>query len=188
MMPALGACSGAALVAGGAATAGVAVAQERSIGTAVDDAAIQIQIKHELLQASDDLFIKVSSEVHEGRVLLTGVVPTPEDRVEAVRLAWRVRGVEEVLNEIQISDRGGVTDYLKDVKITTQLKFRMLRDPDIYDVNFSVETVHGIVYLMGIARTESELRKVTTYARNIAGVQKVVSHVRLSDDPRRGKS
>ena len=176
------------MVAGGAATAGIAVAQERSVGTAIDDTAIQLQIKHYLLEASDDLLIRVGSEVHEGRVLLTGVVSTAEDRVEAVRLTWQANGVLEVLNEIQVSDRDGIIDYFKDVKITTQLRYQMLRDRDISDINFSVETVNGIVYLMGIARGQSELDKVTTHARNIAGVQKVISHVRLSDDKRRGKS
>ncbi len=176
------------MVAGGAATAGIAAAQERSVGTAIDDTSIQLQIKHYLLQASDDLFIRVGSEVHEGRVLLTGVVPTAEDRVEAVRLTWQARGVLEVLNEIQVSDRAGIIDYFKDVKITAQLRYQMLRDRDIFDINFSVETVNGIVYLMGIARDQAESEKVTTHARNIAGVEKVISHVRLSNDERRGKT
>ena len=184
----IAACGGPSVVASGAATAGIAIAQERSIGTAVDDTAIQLQIKHYLLQASDDLFIRVGSEVHEGRVLLTGVVTSAEDRVEAVRLTWQAKGVLEVLNEIQVSERSGAIDYFKDVKITTQLRYQMLRDRNISDINFSVETVNGIVYLMGIARDQSELEKVTTHARNISGVQKVISHVRLSDDKRRGRS
>ena len=188
LLLALSACGGAGLVAGGAATAGIAVVQERTVGAAIDDTAIQVQIKHYLLKASDDLFIRVGSEVHEGRVLLTGVVPTAEDRVEAVRLTWQADGVLEVLNEIQVSDRDGIIDYFKDVKVTTQLRYQMLRDRDISDVNYSVETVNGIVYLMGIARDQSELEKVTSHARNIAGVEKVISHVRLSDDKRRGSS
>ena len=58
----------------------------------------------------------------------------------------------------------------------------MERSRDFFDVNFTVETVNGIVYLMGIARSRPELDKVTTHAgRNIAGpVQKVISHVRLT--------
>ncbi len=184
---ALTACAAPGIVAG-AATAGLAVAQERSIGTVIDDTAIELQIQHYLLQASDGLFIRVGIEVHEGRVLLTGVVPAPDDRVEAVRQAWQVNGVLEVINEVQVSDRAGITDYLRDVKITSQLRFQMLRDRDIFDVNYTVETVNGIVYLMGIARSRPELDKVTTHARNIAGVQKVISHVRLSGGDRRGKS
>ena len=184
---ALTACAAPGILAG-AATAGLAVAQERSIGTVIDDTAIELQIQHYLLQASDGLFIRVGIEVHEGRVLLTGVVPTPDDRVEAVRQAWQANGVLEVINEVQVSDRAGIVDYLRDVKITSQLRFQMLRDRDISDVNYTVETVNGIVYLMGIAGSRPELDKVTTHARNIAGVQKVISHVRLSADARRGKS
>ena len=184
---ALTACAAPGIVAG-AATAGLAVAQERSIGTVIDDTAIELQIQHYLLQASDGLFIRVGIEVHEGRVLLTGVVPAPDDRVEAVRQAWQVNGVLEVINEVQVTNRAGITDYLRDVKITSQLRFQMLRDRDISDVNYTVETVNGIVYLMGIARSRPELDKVTTHARNIAGVQKVISHVRLSGGDRRGKS
>ena len=184
---ALTACAAPGIVAG-AATAGLAVAQERSIGAVIDDTAVELQIQHYLLQASDGLFIRVGIEVHEGRVLLTGVVPAPDDRVEAVRQAWQVNGVLEVINEVQVSDRAGITDYLRDAKITSQLRFKMLRDRDISDVNYAVETVNGIVYLMGIARSRPELDKVTTHARNIAGVQKVFSHVRLSGGDRRGKS
>ena len=184
---ALTACAAPGIVAG-AATAGLTVAQERSIGTVIDDTAIELQIQHYLLQASDGLFIRVGIEVHEGRVLLTGVVPAPDDRVEAVRQAWQVNGVLEVINEVQVTNRAGIVDYLRDAKITSQLRFQMLRDRDISDVNYTVETVNGIVYLMGIARSRPELDKVTTHARNIAGVQKVFSHVRLSGGDRRGKS
>ena len=184
---ALTACAAPGIVAG-AVTASLAVAQERSIGTVIDDTAIELQIQHYLLQASDDLFIRVGIEVHEGRVLLTGVVPAPDDRVEAVRQAWQVNGVLEVINEVQVTNRAGITDYLRDVKITSKLRFKMLRDRDIFDVNYTVETVNGIVYLMGMAGSRPELDKVTTHARNIAGVQKVISHVRLSGDDRRGKS
>ena len=87
-----------------------------------------------------------------------------------------------------MSDRAGIVDYLRDVKITSQLRFQMLRDRDISDVDYTVETVNVIVYLMGIARSRPELDKVTTHARNIGGVQKVISHVRLSGDDHRGKS
>ena len=115
-------------VGGAGATAGVAVAQERSVGDAVDDASIQLAINEALLKKDEKLFSSVGIEVVEGRVLLTGSVAKPEDRVEAARLTWQVDGISEVLNEIQVSNRGGLVNYLKDGKITTQLRFQMLRD------------------------------------------------------------
>lgn len=180
---ALNGCAGAVIGAG--ATASVAVVQERSVGDAVDDATIQLKINEGLLQADEKLFGAVGTVVLEGRVLLTGNVPTPDDRVRAVRLTWKVEGVKEVLNELQVASRGSVVQYFKDAKVTTQLRFLMLKDRDISDVNYSVETVTGIVYLMGLAKDQAELNKVINHARNIAGVAKVISHVYLVNDKRR---
>lgn len=179
----VGGCAG--IVAGGAATTGVAVAQERSVGDAVDDTTIHAQVSSGLLQASEKLFIKVGIEVLEGRVLLTGSVPKPEDRVEATRIAWGVNGVKEVLNEIEVNDKSGLVDFAKDTWITTRMRAAMLGDSKVYGINYSIETVNAVIYVMGIAQNQAELDRVTTHARNIRGVRKVVSHVVLKSDPRR---
>jgi len=178
----LGACQ--SLLLGGAALVGVAAVQERSVGAALDDATIQFLINQKLLETNEVLFLRVGIEVLEKRVLLTGSVTTPDNRVEAVRAAWQVDGVREVLNEIQIAERDALS-YLNDARITAQLRFQMLTDAEVADVNYSVDTVNGTVYLMGIAVDQAELDRVSDYARAISGVENVISHVRLSDDPRR---
>lgn len=58
----------------------------------------------------------------------------------------------------------------------------MLFDNDIQSVNFGIKTVSGKVYLMGIAQDPAELKRVTDLARNVDGVNKVISYVRLKDD------
>jgi len=179
----VGACQ--SLLIGGAAVVGVATVQERSVGAALDDATIQLLINEKLLDADEALFLRVGIEVVEGRVLLTGSVPTPDDRVEAVRAAWQVEGVREVLNEIQVATRDSIVTYLNDARITAQLRFQMLADSDITDINYSVDTVNGVVYPMGIGLGQAELDRVTDHARAVSGVQNVISHVRLADDPRR---
>ncbi len=170
-------------VVGGVATVGVTVAQERSAGDAVDDGVITFVINERLLNFHVDLFQAVGVEVYEGRVLLTGSVPKPDDRIEAVRIAWLADGVTEVLNEIQVTDRGGLVDYAHDTWITTQLRSKLLLDKDVRAINFNVETVNGVVYLIGIAQDQAELERVTNHARTITNVVKVVSHARLKDDP-----
>lgn len=179
----LGGCVGAAVGAG--AATGVAVAQERSLGNAIDDTVIEANVNHELLQHSETLFTRVGTEVIEGRVLLTGLVPSADDRVTATRLAWKAKGVKEVLNELEISDRSSVINFAKDSWITAQLHGRLLADQQVRDINYSIETVNGVIYLFGIAQDESELKRVTSHARTIKGVNKVVSHVVLRTDPRR---
>ncbi len=179
----LGGC--ASVVIGSGATVGLAAAQERSVGQAVDDVAILAQINHRLLQRSETLFTSVDVEVVEGRVLLTGNVQRPGDRVEVARMAWQATGVREVLNELEINDQSSLRNYAKDVWITTQLKIKLLGDAEISAINYSVDTINSVVYLFGIAQSQAELDRATGHARNIGGVSKVVSHVVLKDDPKR---
>ncbi len=188
MAAALGLSGCAGVVAGAGAQGLVAAAQERKLLDAVDDKTIQLRINARFLNYDPDLFRRVETEIVEGRVLLTGNVPRPDDRVQAARLTWRVAGVREVLNEIAVNDRGGIIDYFKDSWITTRLRAKMVTDAEIVEINYSVETVNGVVYLIGIAQDEAELKRVTGHARTLSGVRRVISHVRMKDDPRRPAS
>ena len=175
--PVLSGCVSMAI--GAAATGGVAVAEERSVGTQVDDLTIKVEINQALFTFNERLFQDVSIDVTEGRVLLTGKVPEPDDRVDAVRIAWQATGVKEVINEIQVTDTGGVESYLKDVRISNELRADLLFDGEVNSINYNVETVGSIVYLTGIAQNQAELDRVIDHARTISGVKEVISHVRI---------
>jgi len=171
----------------GAGTEGaVVVAQERSVGNAVDDAGILLKIKDRYARADyKDLLANVEIKVVEGRVLLTGNVDKPESQITAVREAWLVTGVKEVIDEIQLNNKAGFSNYAQDVWISTQVKSRLLITKNIRSVNYSVITVNQVVYLMGIAQDQSELDRVTWVASTTNHVQRVVSYVRMKDDPAR---
>ena len=170
---------------GAAATAGLVIAEERSVGDAVDDLTIRAELNQVFFEDDIDLYRDVSFSVIEGRVLLKGSVLTPEDRVQALRLAWQANGVREVINEIQVTDESGILDYARDTWISAQLKGKLLVDVDVLSINYSVETVKGTVYIMGIAQNEDELARVIEHARSIEDVKRVVSHAVMKDDPRR---
>lgn len=181
----LSGCSTTGVLVGAGATLGITAAQERSMGDAIDDASIRLQLNGVLFNHPSALFEQVSIEVVEGRVLLTGNVARPQDRIEATRLAWTVGGVREVINEMQIADRSSILDDAADLWINTQLRARMLADADVLSINYTIETQNGVVHLLGVAQSEAELTRVTNHARVIRGVRKVVSHVLLRTDPRR---
>lgn len=173
------------LIAGGTETA-VLVSQERSVGSAVDDAGILLKIKNLYAQQeSKDLLTNVEIKSIEGRVFLTGNVDKTDSQIEAVRLAWKIDGVKEVINEIQINDQSGVWNYTKDVWISTQVRSRLVLGKDIKSINYSVITVNQVVYLLGIAQNQEELNRVTNVASSTSYVQRVVSYVRLKNDPKR---
>lgn len=180
---ALGGCGGAILGAGaGAASAGL---QERGLDGAIVDSRIQAEINHGWLEYDKNLFPHLGSSVYEGRVLLTGVVKTEDQRAEIVRRAWTVRGVREVINEIIVDPQGSSGTLARDTWISTQLRGQILVDRDINGVNYTIETVRHVVYLFGVAQDKKELDKVIDYARRVEYVERVVNHVLLKNDPRR---
>ena len=173
------------LIIGAAATGGVAAVEERSIGNVVDDLTIRAELNQLFFKDNFDLLQSVSFSVIEGRVLLKGSVKTQEDRIRGLELAWQASGVREVINEIQVTDQGGIVNYARDTWISTQLKAEILFDMDILSINYNVETINGIIYVVGIAQDQAELDKMVDLARRIENVKQVVSHVVMKDDPRR---
>ena len=155
--------------------------EERSFNNYVEDTIIVAQLKNEYFSNNENIFFQVSVEVIEGRVLLTGNVEQIDERIEATKLAWGIKGVNEVINEIQISNNEGILDYADDLIMKTKINAKLLLEKNILNLNYSVEVVNGIVYLIGIAQDQKELDAVTEISKNTYGVTSVISYVRLKD-------
>jgi len=178
----LAACAPA--IIGGLATGAVTTAQSRSTGEALTDTEIKLRISDALLQADSALFAQVETSVTEGRVVLLGAVSSQADRQLAGQLTAGINDVREVINELIIADRGFM-DVASDTRIDTEISARLLGAADVLAVNYDIETVNGTVHVMGLARSNEELRRVTDIASRVSGVQQVVSHALLTSDPRR---
>ena len=168
------------MIIGGAATAGVAAYQERGIKGVAADTETATRVRAKILEADNQLFSDVGVEVYEGRVLLTGRVPSEEKRAEAVKISWSVVEVKDVINEVAVSENP-LLDLANDTWITTKLKSKMTFDKDILAINYSIETVGAVIYLIGIAQDKAELQRVLNHARSIDYVKRVVNHVRIND-------
>ena len=155
--------------------------EERSFNNYVEDTIILAQLKNEYFSNNENIFFQVSVDVIEGRVMLTGIVEQIDERIEATKLAWGIKGVNEVINEIQISNDEGILDYADDLVMKTKINAKLLLEKNILNLNYSVEVVNGIVYLIGIAQDQKELDAVTEISKNTYGVISVISYVRLKD-------
>lgn len=167
---------------GAGALVGSSAAEERGLGGALSDTGIRAKINLLWFDFDPSISEEVELSVREGRVLLTGYLSSPQLQIDAVRLAWQVPGVREVRDETKVGDGTGVRGYAADTWITMQLRSDMLFDGDVESINYSVKTVDGVVYLMGIGQNRDELEKVVNHARGINGVKKVVSYVRLKEE------
>ena len=181
--PLLSGC--AETIIGGVATGAVAASQERGLGGAVGDTQIRTAINYLWLDHDKDMYHQLNLNVHEGRVMITGVVARQDLRDEAVKRAWRAKGVKEVIDEIIVDPKGTSGTYARDSWIDAQLSAKLLFDKNIYSINYSTETVRGQIYILGIAQDQAELDLVLQNARSIEYVRRVVSYILLKDDPRR---
>ncbi|TAL33864.1 MAG: BON domain-containing protein [Alphaproteobacteria bacterium] len=172
-------CGIVGLAAGAGATIGVAAAQEGGLKGATTDVSIRVAITDLWLKHDPNMYKRLTLTVREGRVLVTGAVPNPDMRVDAIRLAWQAEGVRQVINEITIDKGGGVTGYVSDSWITGTIKTHLTFDKYIQSINYTIDTEQGTVYIMGIAQDQTELDRVLNYARNTKYVKNVVSYVRL---------
>ena len=85
-----------------------------------------------------------------------------------------------MINEIQVRDEPrSWTQYGRDTWITTQLRGYITFDKHIQSINYSIDTVNGVVYLMGVGQDQAEIDRVIDHARNTAYVTQVISYVRL---------
>ena len=172
-------CSPASILASGGATGMVVAEGDRSLGTVVDDATIKIKIAERFINSDDNIFVDVSTNILDGRVLLTGLVDNQEIRIDAVRKVWEVEGVNEVINEIQIGNRESLREYAQDVWITTQVRGLAAKTIGLRSVAYNFETIKGKVYIMGMTSKPQQLEDLILVVKSIKGVNEIVNYVIL---------
>jgi osmotically-inducible protein OsmY len=163
----------------GAGAAGYAAGQERGVGGTVDDIKTMTDIQVAMMNTEPPLPTNIDVTVYQGRVLLTGLVSSPQTKAEAGRIAQGVAGVRAVYDEIEVSPEKSGWDAAKDAWISAKLRSQLLFEADLRSFNYTVETVDGSVYLIGSARDQAELDRAVALARNIPDVRRVVSYVEL---------
>ena len=169
----------------GAGTAAVAASStDKGLTTSVSDNLIATKLNDKFIQNDSSLFVDVDVSVNDSAVLMTGKVKTPEEKILSTKLAWEVRGVREVVNEIQVVDRSSLKDVAKDLAASAQLRGKLIADPDVSSLNFSIDVVNGTVYLSGIAADTEEMNRVVSHARDLRFAQQVVNYIKLRSDLR----
>lgn len=170
---------------GTAASVGIYAAQDRTIGEGIDDASASQQVKMRLMAADSVAFQEVDVEVANRSLLLSGTAPTDEHRQAAETIARSVRTVDHVYNEIVVGEPSTFVRSAQDELITAQIRARLTASPAVRAINVNIETFHGNVYLMGLARTQTELERAAEIASVVGGVRRVVSFmtVRAPDLP-----
>src|SRR5438067_562738 len=170
-----------AIVGGLAAAggAGYAANQERGVTGTFDDLTIKTNIQNAWLQVNPLMQRDFTITVYEGRTLLTGISPNPEMKVQAAQIASQIPGVRAIYDEIEVAPNEGAWQSVRDTWIASQIRSNLVFASQVRSVNYTIDTVNGSVYLIGSARTQAELDRVTETARKVPNVKRVVSYVEI---------
>jgi osmotically-inducible protein OsmY len=171
----------ALLILAAAPLGGCLVIEDKTLGESFDETTTGAEIKTRLFsQGAFSRFGEVDVEVANRFVLLSGRVPSDADKKEAERVAWSVSAVDEVANELVVEKRDLGRD-VNDRWISEQVRTRLIAASAIKGVNYNVQVYDGVVFLLGLARSEEELRQAAETAARVKGVQKVVSYVKMRE-------
>ena len=128
-----------------------AASKEKGIGTALSDTIIKTKISNLIFKKDPSLISDTKITVNNGSVLFTGKVSEPETRIQFTKIAWSVKGVNEVNNEIQISDTSSLRNIARDISSMGEIRARIMTDKKINSLNFSIDVVNDTAYLSGVA-------------------------------------
>jgi osmotically-inducible protein OsmY len=166
-------------VIGAGALIGAGVLQERGISGEAADARIQTDISEKWLKYNIAMFNAIEIKVYDRRVLLMGFVRDDRDRADALRLAREVKGVREVIDEIQIGGKESILNEANDRWIAARVDTALTFGSGVRNLNYTTNILNGTVYVIGIARDEAELNRVVAVIKSVSGVKKIISYIEI---------
>jgi osmotically-inducible protein OsmY len=161
------------LVIGGVAAGTALVATDRrTAGTQLEDQGIELRALSEVRNTFGTR-VRVSTISFNRQVLLTGEVPSLQDKQAVEELVKKIDNVDSVVNELGVRNSPSLFDRSGDLLITGRVKAAILDARDLQSNAFKVVTANNTVYLLGRV-TKRESDRVTAIARGVTGVQRVV--------------
>ena len=161
------------LLGGGAVAGGVMVASDRrTSGTVLEDNAIQLKSSNRI---DDNLGERVHVNVtsYNRQSLLTGEVPSEQDKQLVAKVVSEVENVRGVVNELAVLGNSTLTQRSNDVLVTSRVKANLVDARDLSANSLKVTTERGTVYLMGRV-TQRESNRATEVVTGTSGVQRLV--------------
>lgn len=161
-----------------------AASKEKGLGTSINDNLIKTKISNLIYRYNKDLIADTKVFVNNGSVLFTGKLVNPNDKIEFTKLAWNIRGVKEVNNEIQVTDLTSIKNIARDIASLGEIRARLMSDKSINSLNFSIDVVNDKAYVSGVATSELEMNLVKNHASSARFINEVYNYIILNKDTR----
>jgi hyperosmotically inducible protein len=119
---------------------------------------------------------EVKAQVADGKVTLTGTVPSYSARSAAASASWGIDGVKEVTNLLSV--RFPTTFVVpNDVEIKTNAERTLAWNPEVYSADVDVTVIDGVVCLEGTVDAYWKRGKAEDLVSNLRGVVDIENHL-----------
>ena len=127
----------------------------------------------------------INTDVENGMVTLTGKVTSDVDKALAEELIENLDGVTKVDNQLTVmatDKQGGANDNsgLKDAKIATVVKTRLLFEAEVSGSAIDVDAKNGVVTLQGEVESDAEKDLAIAIAKNTNDVSRVIDKLQVA--------
>ena len=171
--------------------------EDRVTDDQVTDTKIGTGLLSSLADKDKNLLLDVNVDVWERRAMLTGTVSDAKVRQDVVRLAQADERIRRIYDEIQVvskeeqarrreaaknkdeSKKEGMGQAVNDFWIETKISVQLISTRGVTSVNYRWRSVRNIIYLIGRARSEGELKTVLDIIRKTEGVSQVKPFVEI---------
>jgi osmotically-inducible protein OsmY len=161
------------LLIGGAVVGGTLVATDRrTSGAQLEDEGIELRSVNRIREALVER-AHVNATSYNRQVLLTGEVPSEQDKALVEQVVGRVENVQKIVNELAVMGNSSLIQRSSDSLVTGRVKASLVDAKDLYANSFKIVTERGVTHMMGRV-TQREADRATEIARQTTGVQKVV--------------
>lgn len=169
------------LIMGGAVMGGLVATDRRTSGTVVEDQGIELKAIARIRESlGDRVHVNVTS--YNRQVLLTGEVPSEQDKLLVDQAVMRVENVRNTVNELAVLAGSTLSQRSNDALVTGRVKAALLDAKDVYANAFKIVTERGTTYIMGRV-TQREANRATDIITVTPGVQRLVRVLEiLSED------
>ena len=174
----------APIIGGVGAIAFSSSAQEKGLGTSINDKVIYIKLRNAIYDWNPSVAEKISISVNDGSILITGNLKNVDAKIKLTKVIWEVSGVKEVNNKVQISETNNLKNIAKDLASLGEIRARLMASKKLNSLNFSVDVVNNIAYISGIASSEEEIAVVTKIAQETKFIKEVQNFVKVNNDKR----
>ena len=168
------------LMVGGAVVGTLVATDRRTSGAQLEDEGIDLRSANRIREAlGDRAHVNINS--YNRQVLLTGEVPTAQDKQNVEQIVSKVDNVRSIVNEIAVLGNSTLGQRSSDSLVTAKVKAGLVDAKDLFAGAFKVVTERGTTYMLGRV-SQREADRAAEVARSVGGVQKVVRIFEIISD------